>query len=295
MKYLPSILSALLITFGMGVFIAHAEGYAPLAPLPGTFTGSSGQETTNLSTYLSGVIKLLIALGVGLSVLFAVIGGTQYVAASINPAAKAGALERIQNSIVGLILVLSSYLLLSIINPKLVAFELTLPPLSLDVYKDTGIVTGDQWGDDTAVRDALSKGTSIRFNKPNCLSINADNCTSVFGLNSKAIIGLRKLADNCTSWVTVGSCSITITGGTEYWLHKSHTTGTRVDLSQDVGTLNRYITKDGPSSVTSCGVSSDPHYMPAGPDGGIYVDEPNRDKAGNIAGTKRHWHVCYEL
>lgn len=276
MKYIPSILSALVISLGIGVFIVHAEGYAPLAPLPGTFTGGSGQETTNLSTYLSGAIKLLIALGAGLAVLFAVIGGTQYVAASINPAAKAGALERIQNSIIGLIIILSAYLLLNSINPKLVQFNLSLTPVSPGVYKEPGLVEGGAWADDSLVRQALTGNPYTVFVKtPSCTTIGQQNCTSVAGLGASAISGLRNLADTCKA-----ACydSLVVTGGTEYWLHRTHDNGLKVDLRKSSG-LDGFIKTAGSSlgqqaACSSLGLAW--RYQ-----GAIYVDEGD------------HWHVCY--
>ena len=137
MKYLPSIIAGLLLTLGGGVLIAHAEvppvqGYIPLVSLPGvTNAGGDGNagKAVVLGEYLAGMLKLLIGLGGVFAILMAIIGGTQYVAASINPSAKSDALSKIQNSFIGLALILSSYLLLNSINPNLVALNLTLPPI----------------------------------------------------------------------------------------------------------------------------------------------------------------------
>ena len=129
MKYALSIFVGIIFTTLVGVFVAHAQDYTPLAPLPGTFTGATGSETTNLSTYLGGMLKLLIALGAGVSILVAIIGGTQYVVAGIAPSAKQDAKERILNALIGLTLVLTSYLILNSINPGLVQFNFSLPPI----------------------------------------------------------------------------------------------------------------------------------------------------------------------
>ena len=100
--------------------------YKPLAPLPGTFTGEKGKETTNMSLYLSGMLKLVIALGGALSILVAIIGGVQYVASGIAPNAKNEAKGRITNAFIGLTIILSSYLLLNTINPDLVNLKFSL-------------------------------------------------------------------------------------------------------------------------------------------------------------------------
>lgn len=122
-KHLPFILASTTIFLGVGVLVAHAQGYTPLAPLPGTFTEAGNVKTTNITTYLSGAIKLLIAVGAALAVLFAVIGGTQYVAAGISPDAKSDAKSKITNAFIGLTLILTSYLILNSINPALVQFK----------------------------------------------------------------------------------------------------------------------------------------------------------------------------
>lgn len=149
---LPSILSGFIIAFGIGALVAHAQGYTPLAPLPGTVTTGGGAETasTNLGSYLSGMLKLLIALGGALAILMAIIGGTQYVAAGISPDAKSSAKARIINAFIGLALILSSYLILNSINPKLVAFNLSLKTVSNPKKTPAGSVNTAAGVEDTS-------------------------------------------------------------------------------------------------------------------------------------------------
>jgi len=128
MKYHAPILAGFLLALGGGVLVASAQTYTPLAPLPGT-TEVVGGKTVTLTSYLSGMIKLLVALGGALAVLMLVIAGTQYVAAGINPSAKSTAKEHMMNAFIGLTLVLTSYLILNSINPNLVKFNLLLPPV----------------------------------------------------------------------------------------------------------------------------------------------------------------------
>lgn len=292
-RVLSSILALLVISLGVGIATASAQNYTPLVPLPGTI--AQGGSTTNLSVYLAGMIKLLIALGGALAILFAIIGGVKYVAASINPSAKSDALGEVQNALIGLVIILTSYLLLNSINPKLVQFNLALEPVTPKALQKFEAVGG--WGDDGAVRNVLAS-QDIKINKSNCTIVGQQNCTSVLGLSGIAQIGLQKLAQGCKeieSGLWGNKCEVTITGGTEFWLHKTHKDGRTVDLSQGGpgGLLNSYIKKGGPLSITNCGVPSDPHYQPNGPSGGTYVDEPNRDENGAVTGAGRHWHVCY--
>ncbi|MFA5997181.1 MAG: hypothetical protein WC791_01685 [Candidatus Paceibacterota bacterium] len=129
MKHFAYIFSLVIVSLGGGILVANAQGYVPLQSLPGIINPSTG--TTDLPTYLAGMIKLLIALGAGLAVLYGVIGGTQYVAAGISPDAKSGAKERIVNALIGLTIILSSYLVLNSINPDLVNFKLTLDSVTV--------------------------------------------------------------------------------------------------------------------------------------------------------------------
>jgi len=130
MKYSKpiSFIASLTFTLGVGVIVAHAQNYTPLAPLPGTFTvdTTTGKNITNMGDYLAGSIKLLIAIGAAVSIFVGIIGGTQYVAAGISPDGKSNAKNQITNAFIGLALVISSYLILDSINPKLVQFDLTL-------------------------------------------------------------------------------------------------------------------------------------------------------------------------
>lgn len=305
MKYFKSasILSIFLLAFGGGIIIAQAQSYTPLAPLPGTFTTNSlNEKTTNLSLYISGVIKLLIALGAALAVLFAVIGGTQYVAASINPSAKSAALEKVQNALIGLTIILTSYLLLNSINPSLVNVNFKLPAVSLTATElqnlavsagPSGVpgVTGAPWPSDASERSQLA---GIAINRSNCTVVGERPCTTVAGLSSRAINGLASLSTGCKTFNS--SCSITVTGGTEYWMHGDRTVnitppnnsnptahkpgGNVVDLSKNNGALNTYIqTKGTPGTGCASGIR-----FSLG--GATYVDE-------QIPGNDPHWHVCY--
>lgn len=114
----------------IGAYVAYAQDYTPLAPLP-VGTGGATPATYTMSTYLSGMIKLLIALGAVTSILMAIIGGTQYVASGIAPSAKDDAKGRIQNAFIGLALILASYLILNSISPNLVQFNFGLPKIGV--------------------------------------------------------------------------------------------------------------------------------------------------------------------
>ncbi len=222
-NFLPQIASFLTL-FAFGALSAHAQvdaGYTPLAPLPGTtIQGGDGAGTTNISTYVAGMIKLLVALGAALAVLFAIIGGTQYVAASINPAAKAGALERIQNSLVGLAIILSSYLVLNSINPDLVNFKLELPPVTVrhEVNVSTGVQSTDNYNCptitppetllNTTETQSLENGATVVFTasdatpevQANLNRLKEESDKLLLAINSST--GLRRINPNIKAEVT---------------------------------------------------------------------------------------------
>lgn len=301
-KNLPFILASIITTFGASVLIAHAQGYAPLADI-GIDTKSVTDSSKLLPTYLSGALKLIIALGGALSILMAIIAGTKYVAAGISPDAKKNAKSDITNALIGLALILSSYLILNTINPNLVALNFSLPSVVLPpTATSTANTAGAPWGDDTSDRNALKNASDIDINNPNCAHIGDTNCTSVYGISLAELSGLKTLSSgfHAANTNVVGiyhGGPITITGGTEYWLHgnkdqniasntSAHKPGVNggyaIDLSKNNNLLNGFIMQNGKApSQTGCSVGD--HYQIGT---AVYVDEV-------IAGNPPHWHVCY--
>lgn len=298
MKNIAPILAGILIATGAGVLVAHAQSYTPLAPLPGTYTtDTAGVKTTTMSDYLSGMITLLIALGAATAILFAIIGGTQYVASGIAPSAKQDAKNRITNAFIGLALMLTSYLILNSINPELVDLKFSLPSVQVQVPPSAtsrammleDMAAGGVWGDDAFIRNDL-RNSNITVNRPNnCTTVGETGCTSLAGLGPRATYGLKALRNSCPT------CLIRITGGTEYWLHGNRSTeinanptghkpgGNVVDLTLGSPTLDNYIKTTG--SIVSSGCSAGTRYQIGS---AIYVNESESE-----AMTGAHWHVCY--
>ena len=292
-KHFSTVLAfASLIFFG-GVLVAFAGtmdiSYTALAPLP---LGEGGTLLTKytISTYLSGMFKLIIALGAAFAVLMGITGGIQYVASGIAPAARKGAKERITNAILGLVIILTSYLVLNTIDPKLVEFNFKLPALAGALAPESVVTfpwsekvngcvppkTGTAWPDDSYERNLLYT-KNIIVNKANCSAIGSSDCTSVCGLKSDVIDSLGKLKENCDNKIG-RACAIRVTGATEYWLHQSHGTFRNVDLGKH-SNFDEYIKKSiYLGTGQSCGIRSAPHWVV---DSHIFVDEGD------------HWHVCF--
>lgn len=297
-KNFPFILSLITVSLGGGVLVAHAQGYTPLAPLPGTtFTEEAG-SATDMVTYLSGAIKLLVAVAGAVAVLMAVIGGTQYVAAGISPDAKSDAKNRITNAFIGLALILTSYLILNSINPNLVAFKFKLKdvtPRVTVITEPSTLISTETSREEGAVRSVLTTDTQIKINSGPCETAEGRiGCTNVRNLNGKALTGVKLLdAKTCSRRNAIGflanNCFVLITGGTEYGVHQTHGDGTvesstKLDLHKGDadGVVDNYIKKNGVVPEIPCGIKNAPKYQPDGPTGGTYVDEGN------------HWHVCYD-
>lgn len=158
-KNISRLLSLLLVIFLGGILIAHAGEftYTPLAKLPIGEGGTIPEKYTSMGTYLAGMLKLIIALGGVFAIVTAIIGGVQRIASGISPSGKEAANDRIENALIGLGLVLTSYLILNSINPKLVDINSDLEKLP---GKTRGVVTATS-----------TKGT-----------INPADCPNTFGL-----------------------------------------------------------------------------------------------------------------
>ncbi|MEI6345642.1 MAG: pilin [bacterium] len=117
-----------------------AKNYILLAPIPGTYlegdcargtantytnagasTGNNSKVTnckTDFITYLKGAFRLVISLSSIIAVLVITFEGFK-LAVSTSEGARATAKDRIQQALIGLGLVLGSYLILNTINPQL--------------------------------------------------------------------------------------------------------------------------------------------------------------------------------
>jgi len=108
--------------------------YTPLEPLPtglGGATGFGGNSSTFLG-FVNYLFPILITLGAMMGVLFFTIWGLQYMMSSV-PGVKESAKGHVWAAIEGLVLLVSSVLILTTINPTLTnfsAFEARLNSLS---------------------------------------------------------------------------------------------------------------------------------------------------------------------
>ncbi|MFA6554441.1 MAG: hypothetical protein WCS89_02940 [Candidatus Paceibacterota bacterium] len=142
----PIIVLAVTILAGSPLFTAtpiangaetpsSADSYTVLAPLPCvagngiTCAGGDGslQEKVDFKTYVQYAINLMIAISAVIAVVMIVWGGIEYMYNGSFQGKKEG-LERAKNAIIGLVLVLCSFIILKTIDPRLVEIPTTLVP-----------------------------------------------------------------------------------------------------------------------------------------------------------------------
>lgn len=76
-------------------------------------------ESSIIGEYIAGLYKYLITIAVVISMVMIMIGGLQYALGGINQEQKSKGKDRIKNGVTGLILLLTTYLILFTINPQL--------------------------------------------------------------------------------------------------------------------------------------------------------------------------------
>jgi hypothetical protein len=107
--------------------IAAVDGiYTLLAPIPAFFPGGTVDvKGAGLGGYLNGLYKAGIAIATGLALIMIVVGGLEYVSTD-SIQGKSNGRERIKNAIIGLLLALTSFIILQQINPSLLKSDLNI-------------------------------------------------------------------------------------------------------------------------------------------------------------------------
>lgn len=108
-------------------FPIAALAYTLLEPLPGG-EGGAITEITNLSDYLNWIFRFALAAAAFLAVIKIVIGGIMIMTGGASESSVTKGREMISMAIWGLLLAISSVLILTTINPNLVKNTLDIPP-----------------------------------------------------------------------------------------------------------------------------------------------------------------------
>lgn len=105
------------IAFGQAADVTSKGNYEPLIFLPEVGRAES------IGALLQGLFQLSIALGAVLAVIMIAVGGIQYIGSDAISSKSAGR-ERMFNAVLGLVLILGTYILLYTINPRLLSFQI---------------------------------------------------------------------------------------------------------------------------------------------------------------------------
>jgi hypothetical protein len=111
-----------LSSFGIFILlpnILYAQGFVPLSAIPGV------TDTTNLGDYLNAAFQLGLVIATVLAVVMISLGGIEYMTTE-SITGKSGAKDRIENALIGLLLALLIWIILSTINPNLLKLDFTI-------------------------------------------------------------------------------------------------------------------------------------------------------------------------
>lgn len=120
------ILAGLFTAINAPVYSAE-QGYQFLEKLPSFATAPS--PGAGLSSYLQWLFVFAISFAGIAAVSMIIIGGIQYITAYGNPSQIENAKNRIYQALLGLLLIVSAWLILYTINPDLVKGVLKVPPI----------------------------------------------------------------------------------------------------------------------------------------------------------------------
>jgi hypothetical protein len=148
---------------GNSVWPTTPSEYTLLEPLPcipsGTVTCAEGELKTkvNFKEYVQYMFNLLIGIAAVSAVFMIVVGGFQYMTSDAYNKKSEG-LSRATNAIYGLLLVLSSYLILKTIDPRLVEINETLVPQLQLTYNKNAI--GDVFNQLTQAANQIKENST---------------------------------------------------------------------------------------------------------------------------------------
>lgn len=135
-----------------GMFIVMLSGFKPLADSQNAPMLAGFYQSQDLPGLINAVFKLALSVGAILAVLRLAYAGFLYMGAADMWGEKAQAKEIIRNAIVGLLLLMSIYIILYQINPDIV---------SLNVLKDFGGSSGASASTNTASPFSNSTYTGV--------------------------------------------------------------------------------------------------------------------------------------
>lgn len=270
----------LFILVGMILFAAPAvfaqTQITISSSVPGSYPQTSG--TGGPGSFVANFYQFALAIGGVLAFGVIVYGGIKYMTSAGNPSGESDAKEWIEAALLGLLLLVGVYFILSVINPQLL--NLNLPSLvSVDLSSIGTPPNGGNNGNNggtpptsQACAELQTAGVSV-------------SCSQLAGVQSSTIDALTDLTQECPG----DSVSVTsVTGG-------AHST------SGGCTHANGYKADVAPSAaLTSCiegftpdGTRSDGAALYLAPDGAIYANETTKpSNCGTPCNwTGAHWDI----
>ncbi|MEY3783916.1 MAG: hypothetical protein RLZZ230_238 [Candidatus Parcubacteria bacterium] len=111
--------------------MVDAAGYRPLVGIPGVT-----DPNTDFNSYIKALYIASISIAALLAVIKIVIGGVKWMLTDVVPA-KGEAKKDIQGALIGLLVVLSAVLILTVINPNITNVDISLTPVPVRNYNPT--------------------------------------------------------------------------------------------------------------------------------------------------------------
>ncbi len=286
-----------------------AGEYCLIEPLPG-IEKINPKNQDAFADYINKLFNFAIGLGAVLAVVMIVIAGIQYMGTE-SVFNKGENKSKITGAIMGVLILLGSVILLKTINSDLLNIG-TSETISVSIegvddvastvqFEDGtfGIVdaggnllavngqtahVGDVWPDDSAMRSALTNAgievigancQHVGQGTPNFTGSPNTSCTSVYFDSSAQTMVLNTLL----ALKIFCGCEVKITGGSEIWLHKTHSTSLPIFDFRKTDTFNGYVT--GSTAFPSVGQWIERET-------GRFLPEQGGQTVNT---TAPHWHV----
>jgi type IV secretory pathway VirB2 component (pilin) len=292
-----------------------------LFPLPGF---EEIEEDPSIGKYVNIVVQILIGFATLLAVIMIVVGGVQYMTTDAL-GGKQNARSTIMNAVLGLLLAFGSYIILATINPDILRIDFdTGGPVTI-VYEGgpavlnadgtfsleaggeaitvNGVVmrNGDPWpqfatqaGLVNIRPDLVGMGYTINNNE--CATVGSAGCTSLYFQPAVASQLLQRLT-TMRNDSSLANRTLRITGGSEFWLHKTHHPDAAVlDFgvvhtqgfgAQDEAALNSFIIGN-PVFPGEC-----QNRTPVGSSSSLLSLAKDEDRNTCSWNPAPHWHVIF--
>lgn len=216
-----------------------------LSPLPGFEELDADPE---VGRYVTVMVRIFIGIATLLAVIMIVVGGVQYMTTDAI-GGKQTARTTITNAILGLLLALGSWVILNTINPNLLNINFSPGDVTIQYQGGPAVLNadgtfslepggepiavngvvmqdGDPWPQ-FAVQAGLvnirqrAEELGYKINANDCGTIGQPGCTTLYFSPSVANTLLSQLTAMKSS-PELQNKVVRITGGSEFWLHKTH-------------------------------------------------------------------------